>query len=224
MNMIRECEEHGYHRNEVCPHCGEEGKFIMSDYEVEKVGRTLAGILRHGKYGLEMDSQGFVSMRDVLAKVKERNPRMGWIRTRHIEALVETDPKGRYAISGGKIRATYGHTIPLDIKLDCENIPDELYYPATPEETELLMEAGIYPADRAMVHLSLTYRDALRAGSVRVDDPVILVVDTGVCMDMGSDIGRAAKTVYLCRHVPPEALSIADPDDYEDSDDEGEDE
>ena len=69
MNMIRECEEHGYHRNEVCPYCGEEGKFIMSDYEVEKVGRTLAGILRHGKYGLEMDSQGFVSMRDVLAKV-----------------------------------------------------------------------------------------------------------------------------------------------------------
>ena len=73
--MIRECEEHGYHRNEVCPHCGEEGKFIMSDYEVEKVGRTLAGILRHGKYGLEMDSQGFVSMRDVLAKaIGTNNP------------------------------------------------------------------------------------------------------------------------------------------------------
>ena len=33
--MIRECEEHGYHREERCPYCGEEGKFIMSDYEVE---------------------------------------------------------------------------------------------------------------------------------------------------------------------------------------------
>ena len=85
------------------------------------------------------------------------------------------------------------------------------------------MEAGIYPADRAMVHLSLTYRDALRAGSVRVDDPVILIVDTGVCMDMGSDIGKAARTVYLCRHVPPEALSIADPEDYEDQVDDAED-
>ena len=47
--MIRECEEHGYHRNERCPLCGEEGKFLMSDFEVEKIGRSLAGILRHGK-------------------------------------------------------------------------------------------------------------------------------------------------------------------------------
>ncbi|MBQ8179368.1 MAG: RNA 2'-phosphotransferase [Candidatus Methanomethylophilaceae archaeon] len=188
----------------------------MSDYEVEKVGRTLAGILRHGKYGLPMDDQGFVSMRDVLNKVKDRNSRMaGWIRTRHIEALVDTDPKGRYVVSGGKIRATYGHTIPLDIRLDCENIPEELFYPATPEEAELLLESGIYPSDRAMVHLSLTYRDAVRAGSVRVDDPVILVVDADECMDMGSDIGRAARTVYLCRSVPPEAISIADPEDYD---------
>ena len=73
-----------------------------------------------------------------------------------------------------------------------------------------------------MVHLSLTYKDALRAGSVRVDDPVILVVDTDVCMEMGSDIGRAARTVYLCKHVPPEALSIADPDDFEDDSEEDE--
>ena len=35
--MIRECEDHGYFRDEKCPYCGEEGKFMMSDYEVEKV-------------------------------------------------------------------------------------------------------------------------------------------------------------------------------------------
>lgn len=218
--MIRECEEHGYFRNERCPYCGEEGKFIMSDYEVEKIGRTLAAILRHGKFGLEMDDRGNVSMRDVLAKIRERNPRMNWLRSRHIEALVETDPKGRYVISNGMIRATYGHTIPLDIKLDCENIPDELFYPATPEEAELILESGIFPSDRAMVHLSLTYRDALRAGSVRTEDPVILVIDTGVCMELGSDIGRAAKTVYLCRSVPSDAIDIADPEDWDREEDE----
>ena len=213
--MIRECEEHGYFRNERCPYCGEEGKFIMSDFEVEKIGRTLAAILRHGKFGLDMDAQGNVSLKDVMAKIRERNPRMNWLRARHIEALVETDPKGRYVISGGKIRATYGHTIPLDIKLDCENIPDELFYPATQEEAELLLESGIFPSDRAMVHLSLTYRDALRAGSVRTEDPVILVIDTGVCMELGSDIGKAARTVYLCRSVPADAIDIADPEDWD---------
>ena len=213
--MIRECEEHGYFRNERCPYCGEEGKFIMSDFEVEKIGRTLAAILRHGKFGLDMDAQGNVSLKDVMAKIRERNPRMNWLRARHIEALVETDPKGRYVISNGKIRATYGHTIPLDIRLDCEDIPDELFYPATPEEAEIILESGIFPSDRAMVHLSRGYRDAVRAGSVRTEDPVILVIDTGVCMELGSDIGRAAKTVYLCRSVPADAIDIADPDDWD---------
>ena len=42
--MIRECEEHGYFRGEMCPRCGSEGKFLMSDYEVEKLGRSMAGI------------------------------------------------------------------------------------------------------------------------------------------------------------------------------------
>lgn len=219
--MIRECEEHGYFRNERCPYCGEEGKFIMSDFEVEKIGRTLAAILRHGKFGLDMDAQGNVSLKDVMAKIRERNPRMNWLRARQIEALVETDPKGRYVISNGKIRATYGHTIPLDIRLDCEDIPDELFYPATPEEAEIILESGIFPSDRAMVHLSRGYRDAVRAGSVRTEDPVILVIDTGVCMELGSDIGRAAKTVYLCRSVPADAIDIADPEDW-DSDEEDE--
>ena len=43
--MMRECTEHGYFRDEYCPVCGEEGKFIMSDYELEKLGRLMAGIL-----------------------------------------------------------------------------------------------------------------------------------------------------------------------------------
>ena len=218
--MIRECEEHGYFRDERCPVCGEEGKFIMSDFEVEKTGRSLAAILRHGKFNLEMDSQGNVDLRDVTAKIRERNPRMNWMRGRHIEALVETDPKGRYAIAGGKIRATYGHTVPLDIRLDCENIPDELFYPATQEEAELILESGIYPSDRAMVHLSKTYRDAYRAGSVRTEDPAVLVIDTGLCMELGSDIGRAAKTVYLCKSVPADAIDLADPEDWDDGEEE----
>ncbi|MBE6518891.1 MAG: RNA 2'-phosphotransferase [Thermoplasmata archaeon] len=218
--MIRECEEHGYFRNERCPYCGEEGKFIMSDYEVEKIGRTLAGILRHGKYNLRMDDQGYVSTRDVLDKIKDLYPRMNWLRIRHLESLVDTDPKGRYNISAGKIRATYGHTIDLDIRLDCENIPEELFYPTNEEEVQDLLDNGIVPGDRSMVHLSRTFQDAMRAGLVHTEDPIILGIDTDICMEMGSDIGKAARTVYLCRSVPPEAVFVADPDDYETGEDE----
>jgi len=224
--MLRECEDHGYFREEHCPICGEEGKFIMSDYEVEKMGRTMAGILRHGKFDLEMDEQGFVDMRDIVEVVKDHNPRMKWLRPHHVEAMVDTDPKGRYQISGSKVRATYGHTIKLDLNLPTDNIPYSLYYPTTPEECDILLEVGILPSDRAMVHLSRTYRDAVRAGSVRVEDPVILEVDVVGCEEAGIKVGRAAKTVFLCDNVPPQFLSIAEGYDEEDddSDDENNDE
>lgn len=217
--MIRECEEHGYFRDEFCPICGEEGKFLMSDYEVEKMGRTMAGILRHGKFDLEMDEQGFVDMRDIVTVVKDRNPRMKWLRQHHIEALIETDPKGRYQISGSDVRATYGHTIKLDLRHPTDNIPYVLYYPTTPEECDIILEVGLLPSDRAMVHLSRSFDDAARAGSVRVEDPVILAIDTVGCEEAGIGISRAAKTVFLCDRVPPDFLSVAEcpDDDPEDS-------
>jgi putative RNA 2'-phosphotransferase len=214
--MIKECEEHGYFRNESCPICGEEGKFLMSDYEVEKMGRMMAGILRHGKYDLDMDNQGFVDIRDIIAVAKDKNSRMKWLKIHHVEALVDTDPKGRYQVSGSDVRATYGHTIELDLRLPTDDIPEVLYYPTTEEELELIIESGIFPSDRAMVHLSRSYKDALRAGSVRVDDPVILAVDTVGCIDAGIEIGKAAKTVYLCDQVPSEFLSVAEPEEEDD--------
>ncbi len=217
--MIRDCENHGYFRDEYCPICGEEGKFIMSDYEVEKLGRTMAGILRHGKYELEMDNQGFVDVRDIVASVKERNPRMKWLRPYHIEAMVETDPKGRYQISGADVRATYGHTIKLNLNLPTDNIPYALYYPTTDEECEIIMETGILPSDRAMVHLSKTYWDAVRVGTIRTEDPIILEIDVVSCEDAGIRIGRAAKTVFLCDSVPPEFLTIVEEEDIEEEDD-----
>lgn len=217
--MIRDCENHGYFRDEYCPICGEEGKFIMSDYEVEKLGRTMAGILRHGKFELEMDDQGFVDVRDIVASVKERNPRMKWLRPHHIEAMVETDPKGRYQMSGADVRATYGHTIKLNLNLPTDNIPYALYYPTTDEECDIIMETGILPSDRAMVHLSKTYWDAVRVGTIRTEDPIILEIDVVSCEDAGIRIGRAAKTVFLCDSVPPEFLTIVEEEDIEEEDD-----
>jgi putative RNA 2'-phosphotransferase len=219
--MIHECEEHGYFRGEECPLCGEEGKFIMSDYEVEKLGRSMAAILRHGNGEPDMDEQGFVDIRDIVSMVKGRDQnRWKWLRPHHIEAMVETDPKGRYQISGADVRATYGHTIKLELNLPTDNVPEELYYPATDEEAELILEAGLMPTDRAMVHLSLTYDDAVTAGSVRSEDPVIIAVDTYACSEAGFPVGKAAKTVFLCEKVPAECLYLAEEpeDDYDDED------
>lgn len=211
--MICECEEHGYFRDEACPVCGAKGdgiKFIMSDFEVEKLGRTMAAVLRHGKFGLDMNPQGFVDMKDIVEVVKERNPRMKWLRIRHIEALAVTDPKGRYQVRGRLVRATYGHTVKVDLNLPTDRVPQYLYYPVSGDVCDDILEDGISPTDRAMVHLSSTYALAMSAGKVHYDDPVVLEVDTRLCSDMGHPVGRAAKTVFLTDEVPADCVEIAE--------------
>jgi len=209
---LKECSEHGYFRGETCPVCGEEGKFLMNDQELEQIGRTMAGVLRHfpEKFGLEMDDQGFVDLRAFVNALKDQSRRNHWIRPHHIIAIIETDPKGRYQVSNDQIRATYGHSIELDLKLPTEHIPEKLYYPTTEEETDIVLETGLKPSDRKMVHLSKTYADALSAGKVRTEQPVILEIDAKGAIESGLVIGQAGRTVFLAAEIPAQFLKRAE--------------
>lgn len=212
MTMLRECETHGYFRGDLCPICGEEGRFLMNEDELDRIGRTMAGALRHfpENFGLEMDEQGFVNLREFVRALQNHQRRFHWVRPHHIIAVIETDPKGRYQVSNDLIRATYGHSIELDLRLPTDDIPSELFYPTTQEEADIILETGLMPSDRKMVHLSKTYGDAMSAGRVRTDDPVILVIDTERAMEDGFEIGRAGRTVFLSREVPAEYLNRAE--------------
>jgi len=44
--MLAECKDHGYFRGESCPVCNEKGKFLMTDKELNSLGRIMAGVLR----------------------------------------------------------------------------------------------------------------------------------------------------------------------------------
>lgn len=170
----------------------------------------LAAILRHGKFSLPMNEQGFVDMRDIVDAIRGTNDRYKWLRPYHVEALALTDPKGRYQIRGRSVRATYGHTIKLDLGLPVVGIPEFLYYPVSAEEADIIMETGILPTDRAMVHLSATYENAFDAGEVRVEEPVILTINAVECAASGHVISKASPTVYLCDMVPAEFISVAE--------------
>ena len=63
-----------------------------------------------------------------------------------------------------------------------------------------------------VVDLSATFEDALHAGEVRIDDPVILAVDSRKCAEAGYPIGKAAKTVYLCDMVPADCITVSEGD------------
>jgi len=209
--MLRECQEHGYFRGDTCPLCGDAGRFLMNDQELEQIGRTMAGALRHfpEKFELTMDSQGFVPMRDFVNALKKQRERWHWVRPHHVIAIIETDPKGRYQVSNDLIRATYGHSISLELNLPTDHIPETLYYPTSKEETDIILETGLKPSDRKMVHLSKTYQDAMNAGKVRVEDPVILEVNAKRAVDEGVVIQRAGRTVFLVQDISSQYLKRA---------------
>ncbi len=206
--MIRECEEHGYYRDEDCPECGERGKFIMSEEECVNLGKTTAGVLRHfpDKYSIDMDDRGWISLEHFVKALRNRQKRFHWLRKYHVHALVETDEKNRYQHEDGYIRATYGHSVDVDLDHPTEDIPDELYVPTTEKESDLLLEGGVNPSDRTYVHLSGTYESAVEAGAVRSEEPVILKVDAESAMENDIEIMKAGKDVYLAKEIAPEYL------------------
>ncbi|MCI4349246.1 MAG: RNA 2'-phosphotransferase [Thermoplasmata archaeon] len=206
--MLKECPQHGFFRDENCPVCGAPGRFLMNTQELDHLGRVMTGILRHfpDKYGIVVDTHGFISVPQLVQAISSRHRGYHWLRAHHLIAIAESDPKGRYEVREERIRATYGHTVEIDLDLPTEDIPPELYFPVTSDEAPLVLEVGLKPSDRKKVHLSKTADDARAAGSVRRPDPVILAIDTRAARGDGIVIMKAAKTVYLTDQVPAKFL------------------
>ena len=210
--MLSECEEHGYFRGNSCPICSSKGKFIMSDNELSSLSRIMAGALRHfpEKLGLMMDGKGWVDISSLIESIGSGRSGFNWLRIHHIKAVVETDERGRYQIDGGMIRATYGHSI--DIELD--DLPlaeiDKFYYPVSEEEADIILERGLHPIDRKKVHLSGSIEKAIEAGRVRSDEPQILLIDGKKAKSDGIKIYKAGKDVYITDGINPEYLSKVD--------------
>ena len=207
--MLSECEEHGYYRGETCPTCNKKGKFLMNEKELNSLSRILAGALRHfpEKFGLMMDGRGWVDISSLIDAIGTGRSGFNWLKSHHIEALVSTDPRGRYQIDGGMIRATYGHTI--DVNLDDLPIAeiDEFFYPVTEEEIDIILEGGLHPIDRKKVHLSGTFEKAVEAGKVRTDSPLILKIDGKKAKKAGLNIYQAGKDVFITDAIDAEFIS-----------------
>lgn len=208
--MLKECRTHGYFRAEECPICGEQGRFLMNEEELDKLGRTMAGVLRHfpERYNLRMNKQGWVDLDDFINEVKRKQRRFRWLKPHHILAIIDTDPKGRYQFRDGMIRATYAHSVDVELDLPTRGVPDKLYYPATKEEKDVLLETGLMPADRKKVHLSKTIEAAVVAGKVRDPEPLVFEVDTKAMREDDFVIKKAGNTVYTVESVPANYLRL----------------
>ena len=96
------------------------------------------------------------------------------------------------------IRATYGHSVEIELDLPTDNIPPPPSSIHAPDEAENLLEVGISPSGRSHVHLSATVRSAAEAGKVHHNSPSILEVDTASMVASAKQYGMQ-ESLYTWR-------------------------
>ena len=170
-----------------------------------KISKFMALILRHkpGKFGVELDEQGFCGLEALVEALRRRFPEVdeGVVRE-----IVESDEKGRYEIRGGRIRARYGHSVPVSLDLEPVEPPEVLYHGTARRSLPRILEEGLRPMGRQFVHLSATIEDAIAVGRRKDPEPVVIEVAAKRAHEAGVTFYRASDKVYLAPYVPPEYL------------------
>ena len=178
----------------------------MSDAAVRD-SKLLAGVLRHnpGKIGVELDAAGWVDVDVLLAALASHGRRVGRSR---LDYVVEHNNKKRfeYDASGTRIRASQGHSVPVDLGYESRVPPETLYHGTATRSLDSIFSEGLKPGRRHHVHLSVDIETAAKVGA-RHGKPAVLVVAAARMHEAGHEFFRSTNGVWLTEHVAPQYLS-----------------
>lgn len=205
MEPIYKCRICGTYTSEPI-HCGTLARLLLDSDARVRLSKLVSGILRHfpGFAGLSLGEDGFVELRDLVEAIKKwRRGDYSWVTEGHVVAIAELDPKGRFEIRGGRIRARYGHSIKVRIEYETARDVSSLYHGTQAERLAHIMREGLKPLKRLYVHLTPSLEDAWENARGRSDRPVVLVVDARRMVRDGIPVYEASRAVYLAPCVPP---------------------
>ncbi len=209
MRDIYKCRVCGRYVEEPI-HCGVEAIPVLDSMRRVMLSKLLSGILRHYPWeiGVKPDEEGWVRIEELVKGIRERwrNKELyQWVRREHVEAIALLDPKGRFEVRDGYIRARYGHSIRVRIKYDVVEYDGVLYHGTSRDRLFRIIREGLKPMKRLYVHLTNDLETALDTGR-RHGDPVVLVVDAGCLSSMGIKVYKATDKIYLVEYVPPQCI------------------
>ncbi|MCA1378417.1 MULTISPECIES: RNA 2'-phosphotransferase [unclassified Bradyrhizobium] len=172
-----------------------------------QLSKFLSLVLRHQPetIGLVLDSHGWASIDDLIAKANAAGTKFG--RDDLLRVVAESDKK-RFSLSPGtdRIRAAQGHSVSVELGLAPQEPPSILYHGTATRFVEAILSEGLKPQARQQVHLSSDEATAQRVGQ-RHGKPHIFKVDAGSMNAKGFKFFRAENGVWLTDHVPPEFLA-----------------
>jgi putative RNA 2'-phosphotransferase len=178
---------------------------------VVKVSKFLSRHLRHepGRLGLELEPGGWVVVDELLAACAARGVALS---RAELDEVVARNDKSRFAFdaAGTRIRASQGHSVPVDLGLMPVAPPSRLFHGTGEGRVDAILRDGLRPMGRHHVHLSSDEGTARRVGA-RHGRPVVLEVDAGDLAAAGHVFLRSDNGVWLTDAVPPGALRVAGP-------------
>ena len=173
----------------------------------EELSKEISYALRHApwEYELEMDEDGWVMVEqllDALHKVEK------WknIKEEYLIKMIEKSEKKRHEIKNGKIRAFYGHSIPMKISKEEKIPPDILYHGTARRFLESITQNGLLSQGRQYVHLSQDIETARNVGKRHDAKPCILIVDAKAAWNEGIRFYIGNEKIWLADIIPAQYL------------------
>ncbi|GII24894.1 RNA 2'-phosphotransferase [Planosporangium mesophilum] len=177
------------------------------------VSKRLSYVLRHrpDSVALTLDPNGWVAVDDLLAALAAHGRPVS---RAELDAVVAGNDKRRFAVQAGpdgrdRIRASQGHSIPVDLGLDAVTPPPVLFHGTSAATVPAIRAEGLRKGRRHHVHLSSDRATAHRVGARRRggrSQVSILEIDAATMAADGYPFYRSANGVWLTDHVPPEYL------------------
>ncbi len=121
--------------------------------------------------------------------------------------MYQAKQRARFQISKNKIKATYGHTVPI-IKKNPMKPPDILYHGTSPKFVKSIMNHGLLKMKRQYVHLSIDLDTAIETGKRKDRNPIIIKVDSKIAYDEGILFYKGSDKVWLSENLLPNFLKI----------------
>ena len=182
----------------------------MPEVDYVSLSKAMSKALRHKpeRLGIKLRKDGSVAISTL---VRALNKRGGWPREldeSDVMHVVEHGSKQRFAVENGRIRARYGHSLELPISYVRSTPPNILYHGTTRSAAESILEEGLLPMGRQLVHLSTDVETALKVGARHGRPVVVLRVDAARAAHDGVPFYLGNDTTWLADRVDATYLEV----------------
>lgn len=176
--------------------------------KLTRLSKLLSLILRHKPqaYGVELDAEGWADVAHLLHQLQAHGVSM---HLTLLEEIVSTNSKKRFAFSEDrkKIRASQGHSIPVELGYTPVEPPGILYHGTAEKAVDSIRVHGLEKRSRHHVHLSADEATARMVGQ-RHGKPVIFRVWANRMFQAGFNFYQSENGVWLTDQVPPEYMEL----------------